>query len=240
MRVFGSDRIKTMMGRFGIPEDQPIQNKFISNALENAQAKIEGFNFDARKHTLEYDNVMNHQRNVIYSRRRLMLSGDSLHLEEFIKELEGLYPDLPPAVIEKRQKFGDGPFLETVRRIALHVTDTLWVEHLETMEYTRSSVNLRAYGQREPLIEYKKEGLHLFKEMESLFREQVASLIMTMNLEGETQTEVVEEMPKIILNLGGESGSGQKSDTAEPKIGRNDPCYCGSGKKFKKCHGAEK
>jgi preprotein translocase subunit SecA len=194
------------MGRFGIPEDQPIQNSFISRSLESAQAKIEGFNFDSRKHTLEYDNVMNHQRNIVYARRRLMLSGDQSHLEEFIKELESIYPDLASFIIEKRAKFGDGPFFETVRRIALHVTDTLWVEHLETMEYTRSSVNLRAYGQREPLIEYKKEGLHLFKDMEANFREQVSSFIKTMNLEGGVETEVIEEKPEIILNLGGDVG----------------------------------
>ncbi len=237
MRVFGSERIKTMMGRFGIPEDQPIQNSFISRSLESAQAKIEGFNFDSRKHTLEYDNVMNHQRNTVYARRKLMLNGDVAHLEEFIKELESIYPDLSPVVAEKRTNFGDGPFFETVRRVALHVTDTLWVEHLETMEYTRSSVNLRAYGQREPLIEYKKEGLHLFKEMEALFREQVASLIKTMHLQGESAEQIIEEKPQIILNLGEEQGKG--TSNADPKVGRNDPCHCGSGKKYKKCHGKE-
>lgn len=236
MRVFGSERIKTMMGRFGIPIDQPIQNSFISRSLESAQAKIEGFNFDSRKHTLEYDNVMNHQRNTVYSRRRTMLSGDQAHLEEFITELESMYPGFDDVVKDKRTKFGDGPFFETVRRIALHVTDTLWVEHLETMEYTRSSVNLRAYGQREPLIEYKKEGLHLFKNMEATFREQVASLIKTMNLEGQ-DTQVIEEKPEIILNLGGDTGAGLQNEG--PKIGRNDPCHCGSGKKFKKCHGKD-
>ncbi|MCC6323814.1 preprotein translocase subunit SecA [Candidatus Nomurabacteria bacterium] len=236
MRVFGSERIKTMMGRFGIPIDQPIQNSFISRSLESAQAKIEGFNFDSRKHTLEYDNVMNHQRNTVYSRRRTMLSGDQAHIEEFINELETIYPELSSIVNEKKQKFGDGPFFETVRRIALHVTDTLWVEHLETMEYTRSSVNLRAYGQREPLIEYKKEGLRLFKEMEATFREQVSSFIKTMNLEGQS-AQVIEEKPEIIINLGGEVGTGVHKDG--PKIGRNDPCPCGSQKKYKKCHGKE-
>jgi preprotein translocase subunit SecA len=237
MRVFGSERIKTMMGRFGIPIDQPIQNSFISRSLESAQAKIEGFNFDSRKHTLEYDNVMNHQRNIVYSRRKLMLGGDQSHLEEFIKGLETIHPDLVDIIREKRSKFGDGPFFETIRRIALHTTDTLWVEHLETMEYTRSSVNLRAYGQREPLIEYKKEGLLLFKNMEASFYEQVASFIKTMNLDGAPQVEVIEEMPEIILNLGEEEGSGKQH--AESKVGRNDPCPCGSGKKYKKCHGKD-
>lgn len=238
MRVFGSDRIKNMMGRFGIPEDQPIQNSMISKSLESAQAKIEGFHFDSRKHTLEYDNVMNHQRNTIYSRRRLMLTGDQVHLEEFIQSLATEYPEVPDIVQDKRSKFGDGPFFETVRRIALHVTDTLWVEHLESMEHTRSSVNLRAYGQREPLIEYKKEGLRLFKEMEAMFREQVVSFIKTMNLEGKENVQVIEETPAMILNLGEEASSPKENN--EPKVGRNDPCPCGSGKKYKKCHGVDK
>ena len=237
MRIFGSDRMKNMMGRFGIPEDQPIENRFISNALENAQAKIEGFHFDSRKHTLEYDNVMNHQRNVVYGRRKTMLAGDYDALEQLLDDLSISYPELTEVIPAKRAQFGDTAFFETVRRIALYVTDTLWVEHLETMEYTRSSVNLRAYGQREPLIEYKKEGLRLFKEMEAHFKEQVSSLITTMNLEEGTQAQVTEERPSLILNGGEESNSlPQKTNEAE-KIGRNDPCSCGSGKKYKNCHG---
>lgn len=241
MRVFGSDRIKSMMGRFGIPEDQPIENSFISKTLEGAQAKIEGFNFDSRKHTLEYDDVMNHQRNVVYGRRRTMLLGEFSEIEKFLNELITVYPELADIIIEKKNKFGEGPFLETVRRIALHVTDALWVDHLETMEYTRSSVNLRAYGQREPLIEYKKEGLRLFREMEIMFKEQVYSFIKTMNLEGQTLDEEVPSTPELILNSGegaGNSTTIRKGD--DEKVGRNDPCPCGSGKKYKKCHGEEK
>ena len=237
MRIFGSDRIKSMMGRFGIPEDQPIDNKFISNTLEGAQAKIEGFHFDARKHTLEYDNVMNHQRKVIYERRRIMLSGDYDELQKFLSDLSVDHNDIEEVIKEKREAIGDAVFFETVRRIALYVTDTLWVEHLETMEYTRSSVNLRAYGQREPLIEYKKEGLRLFREMEILFKDQVVSLIKTMNAGPESSSvQVEEERPTLILN----SSEGNETPTtkrSEPKIGRNDPCPCGSGKKYKNCHG---
>ena len=240
MRIFGSDRIKSMMGRFGIPEDQPIENKFISSTLEGAQAKIEGFHFDARKHTLEYDNVLNHQRKIIYERRRTMLLGTYDDLELFITDLSVQYPDLTEKVTEKRAAFGDTAFFETVRRIALHTTDTLWVEHLETMEYTRSSVNLRAYGQREPLIEYKKEGLRLFKEMEALFREQVVSLISTMNVDvSQGPIQVNEDRPSLILNSPDDTGNTPTIVNNKPKIGRNDPCYCGSGKKFKNCHGKE-
>lgn len=238
MRVFGSDRIKTMMGKFGIPEDQPIQNGMINKSLENAQAKIEGFNFDARKHTLEYDNVMNQQRNTIYARRKIMLLGEAPELEAFIQDLATDYPEIVGIAEEKKKAFGEGVFLETLRRIALHVTDNLWVEHLETMDYTRSSVNLRAYGQREPLIEYKKEGLHLFKEMEVMFREQVVSLVKTMNVGPDPVAEVVEETPKLILSTSGKEEPDAKTKRNEgPKVGRNDPCPCGSGKKYKKCHG---
>ena len=248
MRIFGSDRIKKMMGRFGIPEDQPMENKFIKNTLEGAQAKIEGFHFDSRKHTLEYDNVMNHQRKVVYERRRLMLAGSHEDIEKFVDDLSLIYPDMKDIVIEKRAAIGDKAFFETVRRIALYTTDSLWVEHLETMEYTRSSVNLRAYGQREPLIEYKKEGLRLFKEMEAMFKEQVASLIKTLNIEStERAEEVIDERPSLILNNPQEnddfrsqkkgSQSTQTIVKTGPKIGRNDPCHCGSGKKFKNCHG---
>ena len=176
MRIFGSERIKGMMGRFGIPEDQPIENRFISSTLEGAQKKIEGFHFDSRKHTLEYDDVLNHQRNIIYTRRRKMLLSDMAELEALIMRItEGT--EALPVVQEKRQKLGDQAFFETLRRVALYTNDILWMEHLEAMDYLRSSVNLRAYGQREPLVEYKKEGLKMFKEMEEAFRDQVLSMI---------------------------------------------------------------
>lgn len=239
MRIFGSDRIKNVMSKLGVPEDQPIDNKFISNTLENAQAKIEGFHFDSRKHTLEYDNVMNHQRKVVYERRRIMLAGDHNEIDRFLGTLYIDYPNLEETVKQKRAALGDALFFETVRRIALYSNDTLWVEHLETMEYTRSSVNLRAYGQREPLVEYKKEGLKLFKEMEANFKEQVVSLIEKLNtdIKGESEPEVVEERPELILSSSdGDSGASTKRRDSQ-KVGRNDPCPCGSGKKYKQCHG---
>jgi len=242
MRIFGSDRIKSMMGKLGVPEDQPIENRFISNTLENAQAKIEGFHFDSRKHTLEYDNVMNHQRKIIYERRRIMLGGDYNELENFLNSLILEYPKLEEIAKEKRLALGDSLFFETVRRIALYITDTLWVEHLETMEYTRSSVNLRAYGQREPLIEYKKEGLRLFRELEANFKEKVYSLINTINadIKDNHQTEVVEERPELVLNSSDGSDNPATIKRESKKIGRNDPCSCGSGKKYKVCHGLNK
>ncbi len=157
-------------------------------------------------------------------------------LEEFMKDRE------KEMVKQKRSAIGDAMFFETIRRIALYTTDTLWVEHLETMEYTRSSVNLRAYGQREPLIEYKKEGLRLFKEMEINFKEQVYSLISKINagIVDNNQTEVVEERPELILSSSDGSDNPGTIRNQSKKIGRNDPCSCGSGKKFKNCHGKDK
>ena len=141
---------------------------------------------------------------------------------------------------EKRAALGDNLFFETVRRIALYSTDNLWVEHLETMEYTRSSVNLRAYGQREPLIEYKKEGLKLFKEMEANFKEQVFSLINTINanIKENRQTEVTEARPELILSSSDGTDIPITKRREVDKVGRNDPCSCGSGKKYKNCCGA--
>jgi len=242
MRIFGSDRIKSMMVKLGVPEDQPIDNKFISNTLENAQAKIEGFHFDARKHTLEYDNVLNHQRKVIYERRRIMLLGNHEELDTFIKSLIVDYPELEKVVEQKRLALGDNLFFETIRRIALYVTDALWVEHLETMEYTRSSVNLRAYGQREPLVEYKTEGLKLFKQLESNFKDKVAALINTINVDTTDSkgVEVEEERPELILSSDEGGNSLGTIRRSEAKTGRNDPCPCGSGKKYKNCHGLNK
>ncbi len=245
MRVFGSERIKNMMGRFGIPEDQPIENGFISRSLENAQAKIEGFHFDARKNTLEYDDVMNHQRKIIYERRQNMMRFNKEEIENLLKQiLENLEEKASPVglwsrekfeklIEEKRIKLGDEAFFETVRRIALYTTDTLWMEHLEAMDYLRSSVNLRAYGQREPIVEYKREGLMMFRNMEEAFKEQVLSLIQTINVEIRPQAE--ETAPKQTLV----TSHNEPQEFSEKKgVGRNDPCPCGSGKKYKKCHGA--
>ncbi|HEU0085411.1 MAG TPA: preprotein translocase subunit SecA [Candidatus Paceibacterota bacterium] len=243
MRVFGSERIQTMMGRFGIPEDVPIENRFVGKQLEGAQKKIEGFHFDARKHTLEYDDVMNHQRGVIYERRRKMLLAEKEGIEEVLNDICEGREGAEEMVADKREKIGDKALLETVRRIALYTTDNLWMEHLEQMDYLRSSVNLRAYGQREPIVEYKKEGLRMFREMEEAFREQAISLIGNINTENVRNLEP--EKPVIqTLVLGQASPDSVPENTVstaqndENKVGRNDPCPCGSGKKYKKCHGA--
>lgn len=180
MRVFGSDRIKGMMARLGLPEDQPITNGFVSRALESAQKKIEGFHFDARKHTLEYDTVLSYQRGIVYDRRRAMVEGDRGHIISTFYSL-GEQGELENIAKEKMKKVGEDAFWDTVRRIILYVTDTLWVEHIDTMEHMRQSVGLRAYGQREPIVEYKKEATRLFKEMEFRLKEQVIQSISTIS-----------------------------------------------------------
>ncbi len=229
MRIFGSERIKTMMGRFGIPEEQPIENRFINRTLEGAQAKIEGFHFDSRKSTLEYDDVLNHQRESIYERRRKMIHADKMEIENLLQKLTEEREGSEKTIKDKREKLGDEAFLETVRRIALYSTDALWMEHLEAMDYLRSSVNLRAYGQREPIVEYKKEGLKMFKEMEEVFEDQVLSLIETITEPAKPESAE----PKEVLI----TSHNEPSEFSDTEAGRNDPCPCGSGKKFKKCHG---
>ncbi|OGI90224.1 preprotein translocase subunit SecA [Candidatus Nomurabacteria bacterium RIFCSPLOWO2_01_FULL_40_15] len=245
MRVFGSEKIKTMMGRFGIPEDQPIENRFINKTLEGAQEKIEGFHFDARKHTLEYDDVMNHQRKIIYERRQKMMMADKEGIETILQKITEEREGAEKIIEEKRTKLGEEAFLETVRRIALYSNDALWMEHLEAMDYLRNSVNLRAYGQREPIVEYKKEGLAMFKEMEGAFKDQVFSLIGSINTESpevkrmESGTQETTGVKQTLV-LSHEEPK-EFSDTGKT-IGRNDPCPCGAinpatGEvfKFKKC-----
>lgn len=177
MRVFASDTIKKMMGRFGIPEDEPIENRLITRSLETAQTKIEGFHFDSRKHVLAYDDVLNTQRNAVYARRKRVLMGDSEALQQ---ELNGLVADdeqLREMLLLKKEQLGGEEFYAAIRRLFLQAIDMLWIEHLEVMDYTRSSVNLRAYGQRDPLIEYRKEGLRLFREMETSTDDTILRLL---------------------------------------------------------------
>ncbi len=234
MRVFGSERMKGMMGRFGIPEDHPIKNGLISRTLESAQAKIEGFHFDSRKHTLEYDDVMNHQRNTVYGRRQKMMQADKTEVEDLLAKIVADREGADKIIAEKRAKVGEENFIETVRRIALYTNDALWMEHLEAMDYLRSSVNLRAYGQREPIVEYKKEGLKMFKEMEFNFEEQVYNLVSTINTDAVSVSSTASAEPSITVT---HSEPSEFADTKK-EVGRNDLCPCNSGKKFKKCHGA--
>lgn len=239
MRIFAVDAIKSMMGRFNIPEDEPIQNKLITNSLEKAQEKIEGFNFDARKHVLEFDNVLNFQRGIIYQRRRKVLAGGEEGVREYLAEVsDNLTEELKQKFDEKLAHDAalDPVVVGAFRRIILQTIDLFWVDHLEMMEYLRGSVNLRAYGQRDPLIEYKKDGLRFFREMEfSIFR-QVAEFIVALDFEALVKAaELPLASSSDIPTEHGQNLLDEAQPSLKPNIGRNDPCSCGSGKKWKNC-----
>ncbi|MBV9159005.1 MAG: preprotein translocase subunit SecA [Candidatus Kaiserbacteria bacterium] len=179
MRIFASDMIKRVMGTFKIPEDEPIYNSMITRSLEKAQTKIEELNFDARKHVLAYDDVLNIQRQSIYARRRMLLTAGTDAIDEELTRLSLGDEEFEKAIKTKKEELGEN-FYPNVRRLLLQGIDYLWVEHLEAMEYLRSSVNLRAYGQRDPLVEYKKEGLRLFQTMEDTYATQAAAAIKNL------------------------------------------------------------
>lgn len=247
MRIFASDTIKTMMGRFGIPEDEPIENRMISKALESAQTKIEGFHFDARKHVLQYDSVISHHRQTMYARRRKLLLGSLDDVESYFTELADEGGDMGAAAMQaandKITKIGKEQFYEVVRRLALQTNDMFWVDHLELVDYARSSVNLRAYGQRDPLVEYKREALRLYKEMEEGIAMRILELVPRIEIDGFRQNETELKKVEAQMTLAGgavteEKAPARAASQESEKVGRNDPCPCGSGKKYKKCHGA--
>ena len=209
MRVFAPDSIKGLMGRFGIPEDEPITNGLVSRALESAQTKIEGFNFDARKHILEFDNVLDRQRKSVYERRRKVLVGSLDEVEDVLRELAGESEEAKQVITKKEAEFGREELLGAARTVMLQTLDMLWVDHLESMEYLRGSVNLRAYGQRDPLTEYRKEGTRLYKDMEYIFAARVFEI-----LDGLTKN-ATQPVPAPVITL-----SAVPADIGE--VGRND------------------
>ena len=329
MRIFGSERIKNMMERLGVPEDMPIENRMVSKALESAQHKVEGHNFDIRKHLVEYDDVINKHREVIYGLRRRILEkfsesekgeadilkeeillmieqeieqvvGFHTHLEgdgdwnipEIIEVLRTIYPvsaktetalkeisrvgsdralgaaertKLINTIIEDakqaygalreniRRKIADpAAFLSIERSMMLRAIDTLWIEHLEAIDHLRQGIGLRGYGQRDPLVEYKREAYRLFQELLDLIRKQVVYSIykvsvavdmapsmqrrnLTFSAPAKTMSERSASTDADMPEGGQEVSSG--GTIRRTKIGRNEPCPCGSGKKYKKCHG---
>lgn len=213
MRVFGGDRIKGLMGGFGIPENQPIENRMISKQLESAQSRIEGFHFDSRKQVLAYDNVLNQQRQVVYERRNRLLTGTQDEVDAVLTEVVVLVPETAQAIEEKKSEFGEEKWNELVRRLCLQMIDILWVEHLEVMQATRSSVNLRAYGQRDPLIEYRKEGMRLFKEMQDVVLHRIAEVIPTVEPVALQKEE--EELKKARMHAQRVGGDTENQKTAQ-------------------------
>lgn len=182
MRIFGGDRIKGIVGALGLKGDEAIQNRTISRQLEKAQEKVEGHHFDSRKSVLDYDNVLSYQRDTVYERRQKILFGDTDYLAELESHVLSFDEELTKKINEKKSQVEPAQYWELFRRVALYVNDSLWMQHLQVMDYTRQSVNLRAYGQREPLVEYKKEGLRLFQEMSATFNAKVAEMLANVDI----------------------------------------------------------
>ena len=240
MRVFASDTVKNMMGNFGIPEDQPIQNSLITGALERAQRKIEGFNFDARRQVLKYDDVLDKQRKSVYAKRDRILGADDEELQAYLNELAEGDEDFENAIEQKREDLADEDFYSAVEKISLQAIDTLWVEHLNAMDQAKSSVRLRSYGQEDPAVEYKKEGKRLFQNLLSSIDEQIKRLIPKIG-EGEfkqdrQKLEATKKKAEAAEKRGGgEKQKPQPETSSAPthpdgsEIGRNDRVFISKG-----------
>jgi len=298
LRIFGAERVQKIMERLGMEEGEPIEHRWINAAIENAQKKVEAHNFDIRKHLLEYDDVMNKQREVIYARRREVLSSEGLKDEvlEMADELaDGLVatqlsrdesPDkwdwkalddvlfrqfslrlnLPEseqhrlktedvqqlvvdrirAIYDEKEKTFTEPVMRHLEKvIMLQSIDTLWKDHLLAMDHLKEGIGLRGYGQKNPLQEYQKEGFDMFQDLMNRLDADIVEKLYTVQLAREDDVERMEEKQqrqaaKVSMSHGSEPVAPQSdaSKREAPKVGRNDPCVCGSGKKYKKCCGA--
>lgn len=299
LRIFGSDRIASIMGRLGMEEGQPIEHNLISKAIENAQKKVEAHNFDIRKHLLEYDDVMNKHREIIYSLRKEILSGEQIDeilrtmaeekadslvsdyvdpkadpdewdiqgLRDNISRMFGFRPKIGPEELgedqfyslkaedleamvrdqvheiqEKRiAAFGKEELNSIHKFIMLQIIDNQWVAHLQDMEHMKEGIGLRGYGQLDPLREYKKEGFALFEQLMDRIREEILSTLSRIQiLKQKPAPDAVPARKKRTMHYshGDESERPVTVRREGKKVGRNDPCPCGSGKKYKKCCGA--
>jgi preprotein translocase SecA subunit len=297
MRIFGADRIQGIMSRLGMEEGVPIEHGLVTRAIENAQKKVEAHNFDIRKHLLEYDDVLNKQREVIYGQRREVLKGETLKqdvlemAEGLAEDLVGRYAetdihssewdlaglregfhhqfnlrfDLPPndednltvesltdlaiqrineAYEDKERRFGAPMLRQLEKIIMLQTIDSLWKDHLLNMDHLKEGIGLRGYGQKNPLQEYQKEGFAMFEEMIHRVQEDVVQKLFTVEVARETvaqELEVQQPRPqRMMLSHGTENVEARRAGPTKregEKVGRNDPCPCGSGKKYKRCHG---
>jgi preprotein translocase subunit SecA len=284
MRIFGSDRIYGIMDKLGMDEDVPIENKMISKAVENAQRKVEGHNFDIRKHLLEYDDVMNKQRTEIYAFRREILQGEGLrerimemaedevdelllmycpedkHHEEW--DMKGLrdalfgvfsltFDDIPVGepvrdflVSEvktlyerKEEEIGQDLMRYLERVIMLQIVDSQWKDHLLGMDHLKEGIGLRGYGQRDPLTEYKKEAFEVFSDLTARIATETLTRVFKVQVREEREVQKTQRRQPLVYNMG-EQAEAQKPLKKGKKVGRNEPCPCGSGKKYKKCCGA--
>jgi len=294
MRLFGSERVMGIMNALGMPEDEPIEHKMLSKTIENAQKRVEGINFDRRKHVLQYDDVMNKQREVIYSQRKKVLDGEDMKqsitkmLEEAIDravematagreapeewdfngilgKFRGVFlndgdlhftPDqldtldknsLRAMLVEKamaryeQQEAENTPELmrELERVVLLRTVDRLWMDHIDAMDDLRQGIGLRAFGQHDPVVAYRLEGYEMFEEMIEEVKYETVRLVLTMRVrrEGALQRQQVAKPTREGYNDGGKKISG--TVRKEKKPGRNAPCPCGSGKKYKRCCGID-
>ena len=293
MRLFASDNIASIMDRLGMEEDDPIEHKLITRSIEHAQKKVEARNFDIRKHVLEYDDVMNQQREVIYGERRKILMGDNLtenilymvhaiiaaemeqyaneklypeewSLDDLIKDAEQNYAPkdkLKKETLEAMSRdeveeylqkvaaegyqaretmFGEENMRELEKVVMLRVVDNHWMEHLDRMDMMREGISLRAYGQRNPLVEYKIEALDMFEEMETAIQNDIAKLMYRVSIVTKEEQQLQDRLQNARASHGDESDSAEarkKPVVNKEHIGRNSPCPCGSGKKYKNCCG---
>ncbi len=221
MRVFASDMIRNVMGTFKIPEDEPIESGMITKSLETAQKRIEGFNFDSRKQVLAYDDVLNTQRLAIYAERRTALTGMDEEILALVQECISGAENAQRAFIEKQTQLGDA-FAPIMRRLVLQVTDAFWLEHLDTMEHLRRSVSLRSYGQRDPLIEYRREGLALFTTMQLAIRAQIAEALPHMTVTDDSRIRKEEEKTRAQIVAASEGTPESGTVVHSVTYGRND------------------
>jgi preprotein translocase subunit SecA len=288
MRRFGAENISGMMDRLGFDEESPIESRLITKAVESAQKRVEGSNFDVRKIVLQYDDVMNQQREIIYKQRREILFSDNIreivlemikpviervvdaHCVEDIPEnwelaevaeyanntlleqdqltkddlwgkekeeiVELIYNLVLVRYDEREEMMGSEMMREFEKVIVLRAVDSKWMDHIDAMDHLRQGIHLRAYGGTDPLREYQFEGFEMFHEMVNQIQQDVATYIMKAQVERNQERQAVVEESKISTNSSSEPAQKQPTKN-EPQIGRNDPCPCGSGKKYKNCHG---
>lgn len=288
MRIFGSNRIQGILEKLGMEEGQEIEHPWITKAIERAQTQVEAHNFDIRKHLLEYDDVMNQQREVIYRERDMILEKEDIseHIEEIVKDVAGgfidtycaqdshpegwdvksftsrfketfglvlskesiekaRYEELHDLVLSKakeayrlrEREVGPERLRQLERMVFLHVVDNLWKDHLYSMDSLKEGIGLRGYGQRDPLVEYKHEAYHMFEDLTLRVKEEVAGLLFKVQfLEGEEPGPVPREHYRW-ARPESRKPVGVTPTKIKHKIGRNAPCPCGSGKKYKRCCG---
>jgi preprotein translocase subunit SecA len=255
MRRFGGDKMQSMMKSLNVPEDMAIENGMIGRMIESAQTKIEGFYFDMRKTVLQYDSVLNIQRESVYGKRRKIIADDRNILNEYLNQFVDILQNSPNFSDKKslselseevKAKVGEEEFYKGLRAVVLQTIDMHWMSHLDTMEHLRSSVGLRGYGQHDPLVEYKRESLETFRNMENSILHNAANMlynslesaVVNSGANSQTTSSQITVQAKAFtaepeIDLQKIKNSGIKLD----EINRNDMCPCGSGKKYKKCHG---